>query len=211
MKVIVISPQKSIPNEIDTVIALFEEGMNIFHLKKPHYSGKKLKSYINKIPIEFHNRIVIHNHIEFAFKYNLKGVHLSSVHRKKNIKNWLKIKRIKRKNPWCTFSTSFNSISDLEQYNDLFDYVFLSPIFDSISVNDYQSGFKEFSLSSATKRSSYKIVALGGVATNKIEKVQMLGFWGCGFLGAMWDQENPIEFFKEVKSEVFKLKENLKR
>jgi thiamine-phosphate pyrophosphorylase len=210
MKIIVLSPQKSVENEIDVVISLFEEGMNIFHLKKPHYSSKKLKSYLDKIPHEYHNRIVIHTHLRFALKYNLKGIHLSSKHKKNTIRNWFLLKRIKRKNPWITVSTSFQSIIDVEKYKDLYDYVFLSPIFDSISMNDYQSGFKEFSLSSATKRSNYKIVALGGVEVGKIEKAISLGFWGCGFLGAIWGKENPIEFFKAIKAKCSELKERSK-
>ena len=50
MKIIVLSPQKSLDNDIEIVISLFEEGMNTYHLKKPHYSAKKIKSYIDKIP-----------------------------------------------------------------------------------------------------------------------------------------------------------------
>ena len=207
MKIIVLSPQKSFDNEIEIVISLFEEGMNTYHLKKPHYSSKKIKSYLDKIPHEFHNRIVIHGHLGFALKYNLKGIHLSSKHKKLTIKNWFLLRRIKRKNPWITVSTSLISISDLELYKDLYDYVFLSPIFDSITKNDYQSGFKEFSLSGATKRSNYKIVALGGVEVSKIERAIALGFWGCGFLGAIWGKENPLEFFKDIKTKCAELKE----
>jgi len=210
MKIIVLSPQKSIENEIYKVIGLFEEGMNVFHLKKPHYSSKKLKSYLDKIPLEFHNRIVIHTHINFALRYNLKGIHLSSKHKKFSLKNWLLLKRIKQRNPWITISTSFHSISDVEQYKDLYDYVFLSPIFDSISMNDYQSGFKAFSLSSATRRSNYKIVALGGLEVGNIEKAAGLGFWGCAFLGALWSKDDPVEFFKEIKSKCASLKESSK-
>tara|TARA_B100000795_G_scaffold269433_1_gene258778 strand:- start:3710 stop:4342 length:633 start_codon:yes stop_codon:yes gene_type:complete len=209
MKIIVLSPQKSIENEIYKIVGLFEEGMNVFHLKKNHYSSKKLKAYLDKIPLEFHNRIVIHTHINLALKYNLKGIHLSSKHKKLTFRNWLLLKRIKRKNPWITVSTSFRSISDLEEYRDLYDYVFLSPIFDSISMKDYQSGFKEFSLSSATRRSNYKIVALGGVEVGNIEKASGLGFWGCAFLGAMWSKDDPIDFFKEIKVKCASLKKTL--
>lgn len=207
MKVIVLSPQKQVEDEIEKVIMMFEEGMNIFHLRKPHYSTSKLKSYLDKIPHEFHNRIVIHSHHKLALKYNLKGIHLTSKHRKSNFRNWLRLKTIKRKNPWVTVSTSFQSISEVELYNDLYDYVFLSPIFDSLSGQDYQSGFKEFSLSGATKRSNYKIVALGGVKLDKLEKANALGFWACGFLGSIWNQENPIEQFKLIKDKAQEIRQ----
>jgi len=200
MKTIVISSQKSVENETDIVVSLFEEGMTRFHLRKPHYSFKKMKSYLDKIPSEFHSRIIIHSHHKLAKKYNLKGIHFTSKERTDGFKNWLKIKILKRKNPWLRISTSFHAISELDKYNDLYDYVFLSPIFDSISKKDYQSGFKEFSLTSATQRSNYNVVALGGVDTHNIQNAFNMGFWGCAFLGTVWTSDNPVEKFKELKS-----------
>lgn len=200
MKTIVLSAQKPVENEIDLVVNLFEEGMNTFHLRKPHYPIKKMKSYLDKIPSEFHSRIVIHSHHKLGLKYNLKGIHLTTKDRKTTFKNWLMIKKLKRKNPWLTVSTSFHSISELDKYNDLYDYVFLSPIFDSISKKDYQSGFKAYSLTSATQRSNYNVVALGGVDTPKISHAFNMGFWGCAFLGTVWTNDDPIAKFKELKA-----------
>jgi thiamine-phosphate pyrophosphorylase len=98
-----------------------------------------------------------------------------------------------------TVSTSFNSISDLEKFDDLYDYVFLSPIFDSISKKDYQSGFKEFRLTSAVQSSNYKIVALGGLNNENVHKVFKMGFWGSAFLGIIWSNESPLNTFIEIK------------
>ncbi len=200
MKSIVLSAQKPIENEVDIVISLFEEGLTRFHLRKPHYTIKKLRAYLDKIPSEYHNRIVIHSHFKLTKKYNLRGIHFNSKDRKANFKNWFRIKAMKRKNPWLIVSTSFHSISDLDKYNDMYDYVFLSPVFDSITKKDYQSGFREYSLTSATQRSNYKVVALGGVDTHNIKNAFNMGFWGCAFLGTIWTNSNPVEKFKEIKS-----------
>lgn len=210
MKAIILSAQKQVENEIDKVIEMFEEGMNTFHLRKPHYSFRKMKSYLDKVPYEFHNRIIIHSHHKLALKFNLKGIHLTSKSRENKISNWFLLRRIKKKNPWIIISTSLHSISELETYNDLYDYVFLSPIFDSISKQDYHSGFKEFSLSSATRRSNYKIVALGGVKLDNIAEAYKMGFWGCAFLGTIWNSEDPLQSFKEIKAKCadFKSKNN---
>lgn len=201
MKTIVLSAQKPVKNEIEIVINLFEEGMTRFHLRKPHYSIKKMKAYLEKIPSEYHSRIIIHSNHKLAKKYNLKGIHFTSKDRKETLINWFKIKSLKRKNPWLRVSTSFHSISELDKYNDLYDYVFLSPIFDSISKKDYQSGFKEFSLTSATQRSNYKVIALGGVDTHNIKKAFNMGFWGCAFLGTIWTSEDPVAKFIDIKSQ----------
>lgn len=200
MKVIVLSAQKPIQNELEILISLFEEGMNTFHLRKPHYTIKKMRSYLDKIPKEYHNRIVIHSHHKLAVKYNLKGINISSKDRKKAIRTWIKIKSLKRKNPWLSISTSFNSINELDKYNDIFDYVLLSPVFDSITSKDYQSGFKEFTLTSSIQRSNYNIVALGGLDENKIEKAFNIGFWGCAFLGSIWTSDDPVQTLRSFKT-----------
>ncbi|MBI35472.1 MAG: hypothetical protein CMP67_08940 [Flavobacteriales bacterium] len=208
MKTIVLSPQKSIENETDIVVRLFELGLTSFHLRKPHYTKQKMRSYLEKIPSVYHNRIIIHSHHRLAKKYNLKGIHLSSKNRKSSFKNWLNIKSLKRKKPFLRVSTSFTSISELNTYNDLYDYVFLSPIFDSTSKKNYQSGFKEYSLTSATQRSNYNVVALGGVDFENIKKAFNMGFWGCAFLNTIWSSENPSEKFKQLKSKCNEFKYN---
>ena len=208
MKTIVLSAQKSVDNEIDIVKRLFELGLSSFHLRKHHYTKKRMKGYLDKIPTVYHKRIIIHSHHRLAKKYNLKGIHFSSKDRKANFKNWITIKSLKRKKPFLKISTSFISLSDLNTYNDLYDYVFLSPIFDSMSKKKYQSGFKEYSLTSSVQRSNYKIVALGGVDTVNINKVFNMGFWGCAFLSTLWESENPIEKFEELKLKCREFKYN---
>ena len=199
MKAIVLSAQKPVDNEIEKVIALFEKGLTRFHLRKTHYSIRRMKSYLEKIPKKYHNKIVIHSHHKLALKYNLQGIHLTSKDRKAGFLNRLRVKIIKYRKPKLTVSTSFSSISALDKFDDLYDYVFLSPIFDSISKKDYQSGFKEFRLTSAIQSSNYKVVALGGVDNKNVNKAFNMGFWGSAFLGTIWTEDSPSEKFIEIK------------
>jgi thiamine-phosphate pyrophosphorylase len=198
MKAIVFSPNRTVENEVELVKRLFQEGLEIYHLKKSGYSSGRTKHYIQSIPEEYHNRIVLHNHHHLVKKFNLKGIHFPSADRKKRFRTWFKIKRLKRKRPWITVSTSFHTINKLEDYNDLYDYVFLSPIFDSITRNDYQGGFKEYSLTNALNHSNYKVVALGGVDYNKLESLNRMGFYGCALKGSIWTGKDPIDGFKAV-------------
>ena len=102
----------------------------------------------------------------------------------------------------CAFlrvSTSFNTTSELNEYIDLYDYVFLSPIFDSTSKKSYQSNFKEYNLTSSIQRSNYNVVALGGVDVENIKKAFNMGFWGCAFLNTLWESNNPVEKFRRLK------------
>ena len=170
MNPIVLSSQKTVEHEIEILISFFEKGLKSFHLRKPHYSKTRMKDYLNKIPSIYHNRIIIHSHHRLAKRYNLKGIHFNSKDRKSNFKNWINIRTLKRKNPFLRVSTSFNSVSDLNKYIDLYDYVFLSPIFDSKTKNNFQSNFKEYNLTSSIQRSNYNVVALGGLDLENIKK-----------------------------------------
>jgi len=42
MKIIVISPSKTIANEAQVVTAFFENGLELFHLRKPFMSTKEM-------------------------------------------------------------------------------------------------------------------------------------------------------------------------
>jgi thiamine-phosphate pyrophosphorylase len=202
MKLILLSPTASVKNEISILNNLFALGLETYHLKKPSYSEKKMKAYLDKIPTEYHNRVVIHSHHLLVKKYNLKGIHLSSKLLKKKFKTWWILKRTKGKKTWLTVSTSFHSVKELDQINPVFDYVFLSPIFDSITNSQYQSGFQEFSLTNNLKNTPYKVIALGGISEEKIHIVQRMGFYGMGLLGALWTSNAPIQIFQNIKNKL---------
>ncbi len=197
MELVLISPQSSVTNEIEKVVHLFELGLEVFHLRKPHYSMDRMRKYIEKIPTQFHNRIVIHSYPKLALKYDLKGFHLTSDFRKGRFKMWAVKRFVKRKKPHLTVSTSYHRISNMDVYDPLYSYVFLSPIFDSISKKDYQSGFNEFTLKKALERTKYKVYALGGIEVSNIAKTKELGFKGCALLGGIWTGEDPIATFNE--------------
>jgi thiamine-phosphate pyrophosphorylase len=207
MKLIIISSSKSIEDEAQTVTALFEAGLETFHLRKHKLSTQKMREFLKKIPKHFHNRIVIHSHHNLARIYNLKGIHLTSSHKKKKLKTWFMIKLIKFKNPKIIITTSFTSIGQLfetdQRYN--YSYVFLSPIFDSVTSR-FQSGFTEHSLNSAIKKSNLKIIARGGVDISSIEKAYTIGFSGLAFYTSIWVSPEPVTEFNNIVAKFTELK-----
>lgn len=101
----------------------------------------------------------------------------------------------------------FHSLIELEDCKEKYDYAFLSPIFDSISKVGYKSNFDLRVLSrffSGMKNRNEKIIALGGIDEDKIDTVKDLGFSGIALLGAIWQNENPVEKFKRIKEKWLK-------
>ena len=198
MKVIIISPTKVKEAEIKNVTLLFEAGLGSYHLSKPKFSTRQLQEYIEKIPKQFHNRIVIHSHHNLARKYNLQGVHYTKKHLEPNFHNWWREKLLRINTSHFIKTTSHGKLASLYEEEEMkFDYVFLSPIFDTIT-GKYQSGFYEDSIVAAIQKTGKKIIARGGVDVTRVEKINELGFYGMALYSSLWDRENPVEEYLKV-------------
>ena len=68
------------------------------------------------------------------------------------------------------------------------NYVFLSPIFDSISKQGYRSAFDDATLKKASAEGiiGQKVVALGGVTRERVALLEKYGFGGAAMLGDIW-------------------------
>jgi thiamine-phosphate pyrophosphorylase len=199
MKLFVLTPSKTSDVNQEALIAskLFELGLETFHVRKPRYSTKELSNYLEKIPARFHNRVVIHSHHNLALKYNLKGIHLTHTHLKKKIRLWINLKLIRFKKPNITVSTSFRKLASLYEEENAYHYVFLSPIYDSIS-GKFQAGFNEHSLKAAINKTPFKIIARGGVDGSKIENIVDIGFDGLILNSSLWSSKDPVQFYIDI-------------
>ena len=200
MKIVVVSPDKELAEEHGMIQEMFRLGLDVYHVRKPKYSTEKLRSYLNKFDKKFLDRIVIHTHHELAIPFKLKGVHLTERHRRKlKFKSWLTMAWVKYRRPDIQITTSFHVIqSIIKGYNPKYRYVFLNPIFDSISKVGYKSTFNDESLRAALKKTKYKVIAMGGVTYENIDKVVDMGFAGFGLAGTLWHNTNPVAEFKRI-------------
>ncbi|HYV94863.1 MAG TPA: thiamine phosphate synthase [Chitinophagales bacterium] len=200
-KLIVISSPEGFEHEIYDVQAMFKAGMQHFHLRKPKFSTNTLRHYIERIDKKYHNRIVLHSHHELCIPFRLRGIHLTRRHLKKNyIKNWLQMKYIKMRRPKIEITAGYHTITSFKIENPGYSYVFLSPIFDSISKVGYKSTFSQDSLEQMLHKTSYNVIALGGVDEDKIEQAKKWGFSGVAVLGSLWKSKDPVEKFKRIQS-----------
>lgn len=199
MTIIVVSPKTTSESEIETVNSLFKAGLDVFHLRKPGYSRRRLAKYIKAISPEYRNKIVIHSHHTLAIRFKLKGIHLTRMDRKKPFVSSLKIKYIRFFKSDITISATFHNLSHIYDNNNGYDYVFLSPIFDSISKSGYQSGFNFHSLKVALTKTEQKVIAIGGVELSKIDIINNMGFSGIALVGTIWQSKEPLEEFIAIK------------
>ena len=188
---IVISNPDEIMNEINIIHALFENDMELFHIRKPDYSKDKMQSFISKINSKYHSKLVLHQYHNLAKEFQIKRLHFTE-------KDRLTIPDRFQK-PVRYFSTSVHSIVDFNGLPNEFDYAFLSPIYSSISKENYvptKNAFEEIK-----KRTNWhtKLIALGGISAVNIQKTINNGFDGIALLGTIWNNKNPIENFKKCQ------------
>ena len=207
MKVIVFSSPEKTAKEHELINLLFEEGIDYFHLRKPELGKEDFEEFLKGIKPRFLKKVILHAHFELLKKYNLGGVHLSR-HYLQGLKEKAEenkfIKELKAKG--LNVSRSAHSLEELKTISSAYGYVFLSPVFNSISKENYASNFAEAELKQGLKEKKTEIIALGGVDDSKIEKVKELGFDGFAVLGYVWkefaanqDIEKALEKVKKIK------------
>jgi len=183
---IIISNPIAVANEINLIHSLFEEGMELFHIRKPEFSEEEMVDFVFSIGLEYRNKLVLHSHHHLAEGFGIKRLHFS----KKNIAdNFLKPDSFK-------LSTSTHSIEEFNALSNDFDYAFLSPVFPSISKENYAPKTDLFE--EIKKRTNFEteLVALGGIEAKNIKETIASGFDQVALLGTIWNSNNPIENFK---------------
>ena len=178
MKWIVITSPNFLKGEATFISRLFDHGVDLLHLRKPGASIEAFRQLLDEIPHEWHNRIVLHSHFELASMYNLHGVHLN--HRCPQAPEGFD----------KSISCSCHSLEEVEQNKPMRNYVFLSPIFDSISKEGYGAAFSPEVLRNAASKQiiDYKVVALGGIEASHINALKEWHFGGAAFLGDIWNR-----------------------
>lgn len=167
--IIAVTSPSYYPEETDIIIDILKnKKADYVHIRKPQWNLNELTVFINKIPSGYHKFLKLHDHFELLEKFQLGGVHLNS----RNSKLPFEV---------LSVSKSAHSFVELEEAHD-FDYVTLSPIFDSLSKSGYRSSFKIDDIRE-NLRNKKNIVALGGVTPDKIPLLKNVGFFGAAMLG----------------------------
>lgn len=177
MKLIIITNETIFEGNGALLNKLFAEGMETLHLRKPFATESEVEYLLNQIDAEYHRQIVLHDHFGLLKTFDLKGVHL-------NRRNTIR--------PHITdisVSHLCHSFECLEASMENHDYIFLSPIFDSISKTGYNHAFTKEQLLVAKSKHliNEKVIALGGIDHKTIPLAVQYGFGGVAVLGSLWE------------------------
>ena len=120
MRIIVITDTSFAASEAESIRILLSEGVDRVHLRKPQSAEADMRRLIEALPPELYPRLTLQDHLHLAGEYGIGGVHLNA------------------RNPEIPagfgglISRSCHSFGEIASHPTE-DYLFLSPIFDSIS------------------------------------------------------------------------------
>lgn len=173
---IAITLPDAIDGEAAIIRRLLADGIDYVHLRKPHAGIDYCRLLLSELTLAQRSRVVIHDYITLYEEFALRGIHLS-----KNITHYYNGYHGSR-------TRSCHSLHEVAQYKDECDYLFLSPIFDSISKCGYTSNFSHEELLSASKEGiiDNRVIALGGITPDKIPYLASLHFGGVAMSGYLY-------------------------
>ncbi len=170
-KLIVISNPEPLKGETEAVVRMFEYGLEYFHLRR-RMKNNDFEEFIKAIPEKFHPNIIIHTDYGLAEKFNLGGIHLKEENDSIN-------------SEFCK-SISCHGIKEILNLKGKYKYVFLSPLFDSISKKGYKSNFDISGIRKKIMDIDQTVIALGGIKAENASLTLNSGFEGIAVLGYLW-------------------------
>lgn len=197
MKLLVITSPDFLPDEAHIIASLLRAGLDLLHLRKPGAGVHEVEALLRDIPPEYRKQIVVHDFFSLKEEYALGGIHLNSRHPEapEGYEGLL--------------SRACHSLEEVAATASGFDYVLMSPVYDSISKKGYQSGYSQEALRQARDKGiiNEKVVALGGVSAENLHEIKALGFGGAALLGDIWnryrkreDEAAVLRHFSKLKS-----------
>ncbi|ASB49991.1 thiamine phosphate synthase [Alkalitalea saponilacus] len=189
---ITITHPSILKNEAAAIAALLDNGACFVHIRKPGASDVDLLRFMQSIPEKYYPKLTMHYHFDVALKLGLGGLH-RSIHFSPPQVDGVRL------SAGCH---SFEEV--IEANNERWNYVFLSPVYISISKSGYNSGFTQAELNKffyERSENELPVVALGGITKTNIKEVKSTGFAGAALLGSVWETDgNAISITRSVEN-----------
>ncbi len=197
MKLLLMTTPYFFVEEHQILNALFEEGLEGLHLRKPNAEPVYSERLLTLISEPYRKRIVVHDHFYLKNEYGLKGIHLN--HRNPELPPKYK----------GHLSCTCHTAEEVKAHKKMCDYVFLSPLYPTSTVESgvlyTPSQLRELAQQKVIDR---KVMAMGGVEFASLSQVKELGFGGAVILGDIWNKfsVHSTQDFKELIQHYRKLR-----
>lgn len=194
-KLIVISHPDILPHESALLTAALDAGADYLHLRKPHAKAEDIAQLLQELSAAHRAKVVLHDAHHLGQEYGVGGIHLNSRHPQLP-QGWQ-----------GRASRSCHTLEEIERYKNEYDYLLLSPIYNSISKSGYNSAFTTGQLAEAqsNKIIDDHVIAMGGITPDNVTATLSYGFGGVAVLGCLWRNltiEHISDTIKNIKEQL---------
>ncbi len=198
MKLILLSSPNFFVEEDKILATLFEEGLDMLHLRKPDSEPVYCERLLTLLPDKYHQRIVTNDHFYLKEEFGLFCIHLS--HRNPDIpQNYHGLTT-------CT-CYSLEELADAKKRNH---YVILKNIYNTTSGSNNVSQYTHQQLRDASRQGliDKHVMAQTGITLENIQDIRDLGFGGAVVCNDIWNRFNIHSGmdFKDVIKHFHKLR-----
>lgn len=192
MKLLLLSSPYFFVEEDKILATLFEEGLDILHLRKPDSEPVYCERLLTLLPEKYHHRIVTNDHFYLKEEFGLMGIHLS--HRNPDIpQNYSGV----------TTRTCY-SLEELTEAKNKNQYVILKNIYSSTSGSNNLSQYTHQQLRDASRQGliDKRVMAQTGITLENTHEIRDLGFGGVVVCNDIWNRfniHNGMDFKDVIK------------
>lgn len=185
-KLFLFSDEQDHPQEIEGARLALRLGFEAFHLRKPTWSLAQIHEFLTQFNEDELSRIAVH----------VEEPHFAEIHKRyPQVRMHLKSHQLHLYSPDKVMSHAIHSLdelSEVSQYPEL-GLLFLSPIYPSISKQDYQVDWDFPTVSDSLSLTKPEVIALGGVQAHHFQELQAMGFSGAALLGSVWRKSSSSD------------------
>lgn len=198
MKLLLLSSPNFFVEEDKILATLFEEGLDILHLRKPASEPVYCERLLTLLPEKYHQRTITNDHFYLKEEFDLMGIHLSNRNPEapKNYKG-------------ITTCTCY-SLEELAEAKKNNQYVILKNIYTSPSDSNNESKYTYEQLREASRKGliDKRVMAQTGITLENILEIRELGFGGAVVCSDIWNRFNIHSGmdFKDVIKHFHKLR-----
>jgi thiamine-phosphate pyrophosphorylase len=178
---------------VKQVRQLFDAGVGRLHVQyRRDWQLKDYEDFLKNIPETFWPRIVLEDQPELVLSCKLGGLQIHPT------------ERVPRRWPkHGVLSAKCHSYDELLAVDKSCRYVFLTPIFESVSKKDHRPRrtVREYAviLERWKSEGGCPAYALGGITPENIGEVREMGFDGAAFIGSVWKEKDPVRAFLDLE------------
>ncbi len=197
MRIVVISPESLDPREVPAMEGFLAAGLERYHVRKPLWGAPELEAWLRALPGAWRPRLILHQHHFLVESLGLGGRHERDGAHKESAPR--------------AESRSCHDLASLRGCMRDFGQVLFGPVFPSLTKQGYgpPADFPWARLAAILRgrgpAAPSRVLAIGGITAERLNRCRELGFDGAAVLGAVWNEPDPVRAFASIRDAAARL------